>query len=183
MCDDGWLFVVLVMEYVFEYLLLWLFGCNVVGVFFIMMVDNWFIVVDFDVVCMLVFDVYLFGLDVVYGEVVFGEVMFCDGMIVFCGWFGLIGWIIVYVLLWVDVVVVIGVWVGVFVVVLLFVIVVMWLLFVLFYWCVFVLVYVCFVCVFDSEDLCCSVIGMVFVGIGFVLLFDCCVMFVSDVLV
>ncbi|MBR7952830.1 hybrid sensor histidine kinase/response regulator [Burkholderia cenocepacia] len=180
--DDGRPFAVLVTEYAPEYLLSWLPGRNVAGVFFITTADNRLIAVDPDVARTPALDAHLLGLDVAHGEAATGEAMFRDGMIVFRGRLGSTGWTIAYALSWADVAAAIGVRAGALVAASLLAIAVMWLLLVLFYRRVLVPVYARSARVFDSEDLCRSVIGMVPVGIGLVSLSDRRVMLASDAL-
>ncbi|WP_175002502.1 ATP-binding protein [Burkholderia lata] len=179
---NGLPFAVLVTEYAPEYLLSWLPGRGTAGVFFITTADNRLIAIDPDVERTQALEARLLELDVAHGAGASGEAMFRDGAVVFRSRLGTTGWTIAYALSWADVAAAIGVQAGALVATSLLAIAVMWLLLVRFYRRVLVPVYARSARVFDSEDLCRSVIGMAPVGIGLVSLSDRRVMLASDAL-
>ncbi|MDR0240953.1 MAG: response regulator [Burkholderia sp.] len=179
---DGRPFAVLVTEYAPEYLLSWLQDRRATGVFFITTADNRLVAIDPEVERTQALDERLLELDVAHGEGTPGEAMFRDGTIVFRSPLGATGWAIAYVLSWADVAAAIGVQAAALVGTSLLAIAVMWLLLMRFYRRVLVPVYARSARVFDSEDLCRSVIGMAPVGIGLVSLSDRRVMLASDAL-
>lgn len=179
---DGQPFAVLVTEYAPEYLLSWLQDRHAAGVFFITTADNRLITIDPGVERTQALDARLLALDVAHEYAAPAEAMFRDGTIVFRGPLAATGWTIAYALSLADVAAAIGVQAGALVATSLLAIAVMWLLLVRFYRRVLVPVYARSARVFDSEDLCRSVIGMAPVGIGLVSRSDRRVILASDVL-
>jgi|GEM_PF-1499836 len=179
---EGQPFAVLVTEYAPEYLLSWLQDRHVAGMFFITTADNRLITIDPGVERTQALDARVLELDVAHGHAAPAEAMFRDGAIVFRSPLAATGWTIAYALSWADVAAAIGVQAGALVATSLLAIAVMWLLLMRFYRRVLVPVYARSARVFDSEDLCRSVIGMAPVGIGLVSLSDRRVMLASDVL-
>lgn len=175
-------FAVLVTEYAPEYLLSWLPGRAPAGVFFITSQDNRLIAIDPDVERTNALTERLLGFDVAHGGQVAGEPVFRDGAIVFRSRLAATGWTIAYALTWADVAAGIGVQAGVLTAATLVAIAVMWLLLVRFHRRVLVPVYARSARVFDSEELCRSVIAMAPIGIGLVSLSDRRVMLASDAL-
>lgn len=179
---DGQPFAVLVTEYAPEYLLSWLPGRGMAGLFFIASADNRVIAIDPGVEHTNALTGRLLKLDVAPASHASGEPRFRDGAIVFDSKLADTGWTIAYVLSWADVAAGIGVQVGALAGSTLVAIAVMWLLLARFHRRVLAPVYARSARVFDSEELCRSVIAMAPVGIELVSLSDRRVMLASDVL-
>ena len=179
---DGRPFAVLVTEYAPDYLLSWLPGRGTAGAFFISTADNRLVALDPDVEHTPARIERLLALDVAHDTAAAGEPRFRDGAIVFRSRLASTGWTIAYVLSWGDVAAGVGMQAGALAAATLFAIAVMWLLLVRFHRRVLAPVYARSARVFDSEDLCRSVIGMAPVGIGLVSLSDRRVMLASDTL-
>ncbi|QQK06032.1 response regulator [Burkholderia anthina] len=175
-------FAVLVTEYAPEYLLSWLSGRAPAGTFFIVSTENRLIAIDPGVERTNALTERLLSLDVARDGHASGEPFFRDGAIVFGSKLAATGWTIAYALSWADVMAGIGAQAGALAGATLVAIVVMWLLLVCFHRRVLVPVYARSARVFDSEELCRSVIAMAPVGIGLVSLSDRRVMLASDAL-
>ncbi|WP_176042373.1 ATP-binding protein [Burkholderia stabilis] len=179
---NGQPFAVLVTEYAPDYLLSWLSERESTGVFFITTADNRLISIDPGADRTIALTERLLRLNVAKGAGTTGEMAFRDGSIVFRSKLGATGWTIAYTLSWADVAADVGAGVGALAAPTLLAIAVMWLLLVRFHRRVLVPVYARSARVFDSENLCRSVIGMAPVGIGLVSRSDRRVMLASDAL-